>query len=73
MTFRIGRLVGYIGPVCGLAWIRWNERGAGLQIKAPWQKPLFSERYGYTIPIWRVLGFRAFRLDPIEPILRLVA
>lgn len=41
--------------------------GYGFQIKAPWNIPLFSERYGYRtkLPLgfgWRIL---AFKLRPV--------
>jgi len=36
----------------------WNE--SVLQIKYPWNKPLFSERYGYRSPNFKIFGLRFF-------------
>lgn len=46
----------------GEAWLRFSDR-AGWLVKAPWNRPLFSERYGYVRPTAKILGFRIFRLE----------
>lgn len=62
MNFRIRSLYGHFAPLHGIAWIRLGEYGAGWQIKAPWCRPLFSERYGHTRVALRFAGFRISRL-----------
>jgi len=56
MQFRAGMLVISLGLRRGVLWFR---RGSGrcFMIKAPWNKPLFSERYGHWTHC-RILGFR---------------
>lgn len=44
----------------GIWWIR--VFGYGLSLKAPWDKPLFSERNGYTKVIVKFKGWRVFWL-----------
>jgi hypothetical protein len=47
-----------INPNHGIAFTRnW-------MVRAPWCKPLFSERNGFKVPVAKMLGFRLFRLDP---------
>ncbi len=41
--------------------------GYGLMIRSPWNRPLFSERYGYAFPTARILGWRLFILKPERP------
>lgn len=36
--------------------------GYGLQLKAPWNRALFSERYGYKKPFISYKGWRLFFL-----------
>jgi len=45
----------------GIAWFR--VRGYGLMIKAPWNEPLFSERYGYR----KFVGLFGWRVGVLTP------
>ena len=38
-----------------------SQTQATWQVKAPWCKPLFSEREGHRVPRFKFLGFRIFR------------
>lgn len=40
------------------------------QLKCPWNKPLFSERFGYESPLMSVFGFRLFRTKPFWQIIQ---
>ena len=37
-----------------------DDLAAVVQIKMPWNRPLFSERYGYRRPKLCLFGFRLF-------------
>lgn len=39
----------------------WRRRGHWYHIKAPWNPPLFSERYGHVQTLWRALGWRLLK------------
>jgi hypothetical protein len=50
-----------------MVWFRPREGSFGfvllgwwLHIKAPWNAPLFSERYGYHPPRWKAGGWRVW-------------
>lgn len=45
----------------GVTWFRWH--GRGLAFYAPWKDALFSERHGFRRPLFRLFGFRIFRLE----------
>lgn len=45
----------------GIAWFRIN--GYGLMFKAPWNEPLFSERYGLR----KFIGIRGWRVAVLAP------
>lgn len=47
-------------PIYGIVQI------GSVHIKAPWRKPLFSERNGYKKPFLRLFGFRFFKLDEVR-------
>lgn len=47
----------------GSWWVRWRG-GHGLALKAPWNKPRFSEREGYRKPLVVKTGWRLFKLNP---------
>lgn len=38
-----------------------DQNVADLQIKFPWNRPIFSERAGSRKPVFKFLGFRIFR------------
>lgn len=44
----------------GIWWLRVGS--VGLQLKAPWNKPLFSERHQVKKPIATYKGWRLFNL-----------
>lgn len=46
-------------------WVRYSTRGPGWHVKFPWDRPLFSERYGHKKPSVSFLGVRLFRLQAI--------
>lgn len=48
-------------PRMGLAGLRIGHRY--FKLKAPWNRPLFSERYGYERTLWRLGGWRLLRRD----------
>lgn len=45
----------------GLAWLRIGS--LGWSVKAPWCRPLFSERNGLRVPIASAFGFRLFLVE----------
>ncbi len=45
----------------GIWWFR--ILGYGLIMRAPWNKPLFSERYGYR----KVIKFKNWRIGVLKP------
>ena len=48
--------------ICKLGiWYRYNTKG--YSILFPNFKPMFSERNGIEKPIFKIFGFRLFRLD----------
>lgn len=61
--FRIGRWVGMIAIRRGVIWIRKDNK-AGYKLSMPWNPGLFSERNGYSKPMYRFAGFRIFKLLP---------
>lgn len=50
-----------VGIRHGLAWVR--VLGRGLSLRAPWNRPLFSERNGLRKPILSKFGWRLFVLS----------
>lgn len=46
----------------GVWWFRLF--GSGLLLRAPWDSPLFSERYGYQKPKMKFKGWRLFTIHP---------
>lgn len=53
------------------SWTRLNLRrgilnvvigGRGFQVKAPWNDPPPSERFGACVPAWKFKGWRVFKL-----------
>jgi hypothetical protein len=63
MTLPLSRTTG-MTVAWSLGVINVRIRGYGLQIKAPWNEPLFSERYGY-VWFWP-LGF-GWRFSLLAP------
>lgn len=53
----------FVSIRCGVAWFRCDRRDP-VVIRAPWDRPLFSERNGLW-PHRRFLGFRWGRAEPI--------
>lgn len=53
----------YLSWKHGTFWVRiWRY---GIRVKAPWNRPLFSERYGYTKPMIEIKGWRVFSLQQV--------
>lgn len=44
--------------------VYWRWGGYWWKIKAPWDRPLFSERYGHTPTLARFLGWRLLKENP---------
>jgi hypothetical protein len=48
----------YIDLRYGIVGVRWG--GALCRLKAPWCRPLWSERNGRQTPLFRLCGWRLF-------------
>lgn len=60
---KLGRYTCMLAFKRGVFWVR-KDMKEGFKLSAPWNQALFSERYGYSVPIRRFMGFRLFRLLP---------
>lgn len=49
----------------GIWWVRFF--GRGYVIRAPWNPPLFSERYGHRLPIVILRGWRLSNFSVPRP------